>query len=123
MNSFLDSREAYQIAEASLGSESRLEAVKACEPCDPLHDACLSCDALAVGPFAIPRAEPIVAASFTGPEVASIDPSVPVVRVCYLAIQCRYLHALDTASYFPLSASLQDLGTLNVFHALPPEGL
>lgn len=30
---------------------------------------------------------------------------------------------IETASYFPLSASPQDLGTLNVFHALPPEGL
>jgi hypothetical protein len=49
-----------------------------------------------------------------------------VVSVSYLAIQCRYLDArygIETASYFPLSASLQDLGTLNVFHALPPEGL
>jgi hypothetical protein len=56
----------------------------------------------------------------------AIDPSLPVVSVSYLAIQCRYLDArygIETASYFPLSASLQDLGTLNVFHALPPEGL
>ena len=44
-------------------------------------------------------------------------------RSVLIAILQQTTNGIETASYFPLSASLQDLGTLNVFHALPPEGL